>query len=362
MRVDFFNYNRVFGDVKESILCGIGNVIDSGIFINGKSVDSFEKIISKDIDSNFLGCSNGTDAITLALTATLNFSERRKKIIVPSFTFVATAMSAFRMNFDIVFVDCDPESFHPSVGNIISIIDKDTHAVIWPHLFGEPTDLRDLYRVCKKEGVFLIEDCAQSFMSFVEDSGRFVGTQGDFGTYSFFPVKNLGAFGDAGGVSFSDGNLRDYVVASRSHGYLKKYQSDYMGGNFRMDTIQAEILISIYKTFSEQINIRKSNAKYYIDNIDNDNIILPKLSAGHTWNQFTILVDNREKFINHMKSKNIDTQVYYPVPLHKNKVFDDSSILCNSESICKRVVSIPIYPGLRQCELDAVVSAIREFK
>lgn len=135
-----------------------------------------------------------------------------------------------------------------------------------------------------------------------------------------------------------------------------------MGGNFRMDTIQAEILISIYKTFSEQINIRKSNAKYYIDNIDNDNIILPKLSAGHTWNQFTILVDNREKFINHMKSKNIDTQVYYPVPLHKNKVFDDSSILCNSESICKRVVSIPIYPGLRQCELDAVVSAIREFK
>ena len=279
--------------------------------------------------------------------------------VCPSFTFIATAMSVARQGFDIGFVDVEFESFKPTVEMVIDKCCSNTVGVIWPHLFGEPTDITKLSRYCKNNGILLIEDCAQSFGSYVGEDH--VGLQGDFGCFSFFPTKNLGCFGDGGAIITNREDLNQKISRIKNHGCSKKYFSDRIGGNFRLDEIQASILNTLFLDINNHLSKRIENARLYERHIENEKIKKPEYKNGHSWNQYSLIVDDNHRFKNYMSDNNIATMIYYPYPLHKNPVFDKGESLLNTENLCKRVVSIPIYPGLKPAEIEKIIEVINEY-
>jgi dTDP-4-amino-4,6-dideoxygalactose transaminase len=268
-------------------------------------------------------------------------------------------MTAARQGYDVRFIDVASNTFKPTPEMIIEKCCSDTVGIIWPHLFGEPTNLHSLSVYCKEKNIVLIEDCAQSLGSYVDNVH--VGNQGDFGCFSFFPAKNLGAFGDAGAVITKDKEYFETLKKVKSHGYSEKYYSECLGSNFRLDTIQASILNTLFPYLEDRLLSRKSNALFYEKNLSNNLIKKPDVIEGHSWNQYTLIVDDNQRFQNYMTKNGISTMIYYPFPLHKNPVFDSGEKLLNTENLCKRVVSIPVYSGLRKDELEMITEKINEY-
>ena len=358
--INFFEYSRTYESLKKEICEDILQIINTGVFINGDSVKKFEKEMRDYLVANsFVGLSSGTDALIVAIMAAVN--KKKGNFIVPSFTFTATAMSPARLGYDIKFVDVDENSFTPSVKNVVQACDSETVGIIWPYLFGEPSDLEELYDYCKESGIVLIEDCAQSLGT--KNKGVFAGNVSDVGCYSFFPTKNLGCFGDGGGVSTNSEKIYEKIKRIKSHGYYdQKYNSTIIGGNFRLDTIQATILLRIFSKFENLIAQRKKNALFYDRNITNERIIKPEFTEGHTWNQYCLVVDDNIKFKKYLAKNNIQSNVYYPVPLHKNPVFDTGESLVNTEKLCSKIISIPIYPGLPKKSLVRITEAVNRYE
>lgn len=356
--VSFFNYNRVFEPIRDDIRRKFDDIIDSGIFINGPDVGEFEKRMSVRQGRSFIACSSGTDALGIALRV-VQTRTKRKEVLVPSFTFVASAMSATNLGFDVKFLDVAAGKYHPDVDNVISNVTSGTAAIIWPHLFGFTEDLTNLREFCDSSGVILIEDCAQSLESRSEYGGK-SGTFGHFSTFSFFPAKNLGAFGDAGGISACEEDLsliRDII----SHGCELKYSPYTLGGNYRMDTLQAGVLNVLLATLDSQIISRKNNAMIYASKIKSNWLELPKNSLGAAWNQFTITSSSRESLVDHLNKEGIASKIYYPIPLHRTELYNDGLNLVNTEKLCQEVLSLPIYPGLSNLEIERVISVVNSF-
>jgi len=357
--INFFDYSASYKDIKDELVCEIEKIIDSAVFINGESVNRFEIILSEYIKSKYsLGLSSGTDSLLVAIMASVK--KKKGNFIIPSFTFTATAMSPLRLGYDIKFVDTDKNFFKPSIQSVIELIDKDTVGVIWPYLFGEPTDISELYIYCKDNNVVLIEDCAQSMGTTIK--GKHVGNFSDVSCFSFFPTKNLGCFGDGGAMITSNKEINEKAKKIKSHGYYEqKYNSSIVGGNFRLDTIQAVVLIELFKKIDILLSLRHDNAKFYNNHIFNEKVIKPEFITGHSWNQYSLIVDCNKKFKRYMHKNNIQTNVYYPVPLHKNKVFNTCVELKNTEKLCNHIVSIPIYPGLSKQHLNRITEAVNKY-
>jgi UDP-2-acetamido-2-deoxy-ribo-hexuluronate aminotransferase len=358
--INFFKYNKSYAKNTDSIINSLTSIVNSGNFINGSEVDIFEESVSRYLSiDHFRGVSSGTDALIVAIMASVK--KKRGNFIVPSFTFTATAMSPVRLGYKVKFVDVEVSTFKPAIQSIIDACDKNTVGVIWPYLFGEPTDIEVLYNFCKERDIVLIEDCAQSLGTKIGD--KFAGNISHAGCFSFFPTKNLGAFGDAGGVATSHDDIHEKVKKIKSHGYYdQKYNSTIIGGNFRLDTIQAAILTEIFKNFDNLLKQRKSNALFYEQNINNRIIKKPEFSKGHSWNQYCLIVDNNEKFKNYLLNNGIQSNIYYPFPLHKNPVFDTGLSLINTEDLCSKIIAIPIYPGLEKSSLLKIVEVVNKYE
>ena len=355
MNIPLFDLHRVLKKHNQELVLAFEKCIDHGMFILGPDVDAFEKAFSEKINAKYcLGMSSGTDAL-LAILMALDL-EPESEIIVPSFTFVASASTIVRAGLKPVFVDLERGSFQASLQTIKQVWSDKTKGVMFVHLFGETTNLSEIKQFCDDNRAVLIEDCAQSY-------GSSFGTQGIAGAFSFFPAKNLGCLGDGGAIITNDDELFDKLKMIRLHGSREKYSYELLGGNFRLDTIQAAFLNVLLPHSNEWVVKRKNNAAYYNEHLYGLNdIIIPKMANDHSWNQYTLRTPRRDRLKEYLDINNIGNAIYYPHPLHKSKIFGLNNHLKEVEKRCKEVISIPVYPGLLSEEREYIVDKIRSFK
>lgn len=347
------------------------SVLKSSQFILGPENRAFEKEIGTMIGvQHAIAVSSGTDAILLALMA-LDI-KAGDEVICPSFTFFATAGCVVRAGAIPVFVDSDAASFNIDPDDVARKITTKTRAIIPVHLFGQCAGMDPIVELARGKGIRIIEDGAQALGATYK--GRQAGTIGDFGAFSFFPSKNLGGFGDSGLLVTNDGVLAERATLLRTHGAKPKYYHKFVGANFRMDDLQCALLRVKLPHYGDYTKGRQSNARYYAEKLGSiagigSKILLPKENPdhGHIWNQFTLRVRDgrRDELKEFLVSRQIGSEIYYPVPLHRQECFVEfrkrAGDLPVADQLAQEVLSIPVYPELRQEQLDEVIAAIAEF-
>lgn len=320
-----------------------------------------------------LGVSSGTDALVLALRSIAlerfgkEFFSPGDEILVPSFTFVASAESIVRAGGTPVFVDVNYDDCNVSPEAIEQAITPKTRGIVVVHLFGLPCNIRKIMEVARRHTLFVVEDCAQSFGA-KGTPARCTGTFGHCGCFSFFPTKNLGAFGDAGMVITNDAKRYGLLKALRNHGGEDKYNIDYIGYNARLDTIQAEVLRIKLKFVNRFLAQRRTIGSFYRKVLSSlpEHLIVPSSSPLHTFNQYTVKVlrNKRDALKQCLQERGIATQVYYPVPVHLMKVFKQyrkSGGLPVTEQLSREVLSLPVHPLLKKKEQEYIVGHIKRF-
>lgn len=368
MEVPLLDLKRQNCSLENEFKTVFENVFKSGQYILGPAVESFEKDCAHYLDvKNVIGVSSGTDALLLALMA-LGIGPG-DEVICPTFTFFATAGVIWRVGAKPVFVDMDPQTFNCDTVDIKNKITSKTKAIIPVHLFGQCADMDTIMKIAHSKGIWVIEDAAQAFGARYQ--GKCAGTLGTIGCFSFFPSKNLGGFGDAGCVVTNDNALAEKMKVLRVHGSKPKYYHAMVGGNFRIDTIQAALLQIKLKYLDSYALKRQDNAKQYNQFFDqNTSLPIEKpfvTREGHIYNQYVIRVKNglRHNLQSYLKEKGIGTEVYYPVPMHLLECFKGlgykRGALPVSELACDEVLAIPIFPELTQEEIAHVCKSIQEF-
>lgn len=374
MQVPLLDLKPQYQPLKDDIALAIERVVESQGFILGPEVSQFEEQVAQYCHSKFaLGVSSGTDALILALMG-LGIGEGDEVITSP-YTFFATAGSIARVGAKSVFVDIDPISYNLDVSQVEKKITGRTKAIMPVHLYGQCVEMDELCKISEKHGIPLIEDAAQAIGS--EYKGRRAGSFGGIGCFSFFPSKNLGAFGDAGLVTTDDEKLFEHLKIMRVHGGERRYYHDYVGGNFRIDALQAAILSVKLRHLESWTEGRRSNAATYRSLFEASGIagkdlksacvVLPEEGPHHRhiYNQYVIRVRDREKLINELTKEKIGTAIYYPLPLHLQKCFSDLGYkkgdLPQSESAADTTLAIPIFPELSVEQLEFVVHVIAGF-
>jgi dTDP-4-amino-4,6-dideoxygalactose transaminase len=355
-------YAAIRGEIDEAI----GRVVESQYFILGPEVTAFEEEIATFCGvSRAIGVSSGTDALLVALMA-LDVMPGDEIVTTP-FTFFATAGVIARLGARPVFVDIEAETFNIDPGRLADAIGPRTRAVVPVHLYGQCVD-PDVYTVAAGAGVPVVEDAAQAIGARDAD-GRSAGAVGLCGCFSFFPTKNLGGFGDAGLVTTNDDGFADLVEILRVHGGEQRYHHRRVGGNFRLDALQAAVLRVKLEHLRDWNEARRRNADRYCAliadaGLDAD-VRTPVDAAGHIYHQFVIRARNRDALRNHLRDRGIGSEVYYPLPLHLQECFSEMGGSAGdypvAEAAAREVLALPIYPELTEDQLGAVVDGIASF-
>ena len=368
MPVPLLDVNAQNHAIADELREAFDRVLESGRFIMGDEVEKFEASIAEFVGAKHaIGVSSGTDAILLSLMA-LGIGHG-DEVICPSFTFFATAGCIARTGAIPVFCDCHPDNFNIDFDSAEQCISDRTKAIIPVHLFGQSVDMDTCAAFAKKHDLAVIEDTAQSLGAKYRDKS--CGSMSDFGTYSFFPSKNLGGLGDGGLVVTQDDQLADTAAKMRNHGMHPKYYHQMVGGNFRLDALQAALLRVKFGHYAEYTERRQQNAAYYLEQLAGiDGITLPSIDDGntHIWNQFTLRVSDgkRDQLKQSLMDQGIGCDVYYPVPMHKQECFaaqaqDARTSLTVTDQLATEVLSIPVYPELNREQQDLVISALLDF-
>jgi len=364
MSVPFFDLKIQHAAIRKEIDSAISKVIDSAQFILGQTVADFEADCAKYHGAKYaIGVASGTDALHLALRA-IGIKEGDEVITSP-FTFVATAESITYTGAKPVFVDIDPVSFNLDPDKIKQNITNKTKAIIPVHLYGQPSNIDAIMKIAREYGLKVVEDSAQAIGAKVGD--RHVSTIGDAGCLSFFPTKNLGAFGDGGMVITNDDKIYDSVKVLRAIGSRVTYHYEVIGYNSRLDALQAAILKVKLRYLEKWIEARRKNAALYDELLKGSDVITPKESKGirHTYNQYTIRTKKRVQLLAHLKERGMGAMVYYPLSLHLQKIYEylghKIGSFPSAEVAQNEVISLPIFPELNESQITEVASAIKEF-
>lgn len=368
MKVPLLDVNAQNHPIADELRDAFERVLASGYFIMGAEVEKFEAGAAQYLGvKHAIGVSSGTDAILLALMA--QGIGHGDEVICPSFTFFATAGCIARTGATPVFCDCHPDTFNIDFASAENCVTERTKAVIPVHLFGQSADMDACKAFASKHGLAIIEDTAQSMGA--RYNGQSCGAMGDFGTYSFFPSKNLGGLGDGGLLVTQDEGLAETATKMRNHGMHPRYYHQMIGGNFRLDALQAALLSVKFSHYTDYTRGRQQNAAYYLEQLhDVAGIILPTTGAGneHIWNQFTIRVldGRRDELKQALLDQGIGCEIYYPVPMHQQQCFAHLAPHAKvsftvTEQLALEVLSIPVYPELSRTQQDIVVSAIKDF-
>ncbi|MDR1005888.1 MAG: DegT/DnrJ/EryC1/StrS family aminotransferase [Bacteroidales bacterium] len=361
-----------YNKIKSEVDAAIQEVIDSTAFVKGAKVNEFETNLAKFMGvKHVIGVGNGTDALQIALMS-LGL-KRHDEVIVPDFTFIASAEVIALLGLTPVFVDVDYDTFNLVPRSLKKSITPKTRAVIPVHLFGQAAEMEEINKIAKEYNLFVIEDNAQAIgADYIFKDGRQqkLGTIGDIGCTSFFPSKNLGCFGDGGAVFTNDDTLAEKIRIIANHGMKKRYYHDMLGMNSRLDTLQAAILDIKLKYLADYCAKRHDAAMYYNKELGNiKNLSVPSTApfSTHVFHQYTLKVKDgkRNALKEHLEARNIPSMIYYPVPLHKQNVFKFSSrvgdVLYNSIKLTDEVLSLPMHTELTQEQQDHIINAIREF-
>ena len=360
---DATNQYQALAAEIESKVCA---VMASGRYIMGPQVKEFEAQFANYLGSEYvISCNSGTDALHLALRA-LGIGSGDEVITTP-FTFIATTEAIGIVGATPVFADVNLNTYNIDPKAIETKITERTKAILVVHLYGRPCEMSAIMAIARKYNLKVIEDCAQATGAVWGD--RKVGTIGDIGCFSFFPTKNLGCFGDGGAVATADPALAERVEYLRRHGGKVKYQHSEIGLNSRLDTVQATVLL-VKLSYLEQWNAaRTAIANYYFEQLAaTEGIVLPTVLQGgaSVWNQFTLRVVNgwRDRVQSFLKQRGIGSAVYYPIPLHLQKVHADLGYLPgslpNSEKLSDEVLSLPIFPELSRTAQQTVVETLKQ--
>jgi dTDP-4-amino-4,6-dideoxygalactose transaminase len=364
VKVPLLDLKAQYATIKNEVLTAIAEVLDSQVCIGGPKVAELERKVAALSDSKFaVGVSSGTDALLASLMA-LNIGPS-DEVITTSFTFFATAGSISRTGALPVFVDIDQRTYNLDPSKIEAAITGRTKAIIPVHLYGQMCDMDPIMEIAAKHNLYVIEDAAQSISATYK--GRKAGSIGTVGCFSFFPSKNLGGAGDGGMIVTNDPALHERLVAMRSHGSESKYYHKYVGGNFRLDSLQAAILLVKLPHLGDWSEARRRNAAYYDLAFASSRVQTPWISPDciSIFNQYTIRVSNRDLLIQALKQEGIGAEIYYPLPLHEQACFAGKcrafGPLRASEIASQSVLSLPIYPELAQDQLDCVAESVLRF-
>lgn len=372
VKVPTLDLKRQHSPLYSEIESAVSQVIRSGHAILGPSVEEFEKNAAAHLGvKHALGVSSGTDALVLSLRA-LGIGAGDKVLTSP-FTFFATCSAILNVGAEPVFADIDPETYCLDPQSVEKVLtgdkDRKIKCIVPVHLYGQSADMETLKTLTTKHGAFLVEDAAQAFGT--KYKGKFVGGLGDFGCFSFFPTKNLGAYGDAGLITTNDPKLYEKAKMLRAHGSRVKYHHVAVGGNYRLDTIQAAILNVFISHVENWIEQRRDIARKYQGYLTKvlTQVSLPIESTDslHSYHQYTLRVLNggRDSLAAYLQEKGIASTVYYPIPCHLQealRAFGGSKIrFPKAEQAAQEVLSIPVFPGMSDTEVNTVASAIKEW-
>ncbi len=367
--VPLLDLKAQYATLREEIEPVVKEVIESQYFILGPRVKAFEENAAAYCQSKYaLGVSSGTDALLIALMAI--GIQPGDEVITTDYSFFATAGCISRLNAVPVFVDIDPVTFNIDPAKIEEKITGKTKAIIPVHLYGQSADMEPILEIAEKHNIRVIEDAAQAIGT-EYSAGRRAGTMGDIGCFSFFPSKNLGGFGDGGMVTTNDEALFTKLSYLRNHGAHPKYYHKMIGGNFRLDALQAAVLDVKLKHLDEWTAGRQKNARYYNAGLARRDlgewVQAPQSLPGyrHIYNQYILRVKRRDDLLAFLKSRQIGCEIYYPVAFNNQECFASLGYkkgdFPQAEKAADETLAIPIYPELRDEQKDYVLDCIREF-
>jgi len=361
-------YLRIKPEVDKAIF----NVLDHGQFINGPEVHTFEQALEKYLDIPYvIPCANGTDALQIALMAI--GCQPGDEIIVPAFTYVATAEVIALLQLKPVMIDVDYESFLSTPELIEAAITAKTKAIVPVHLYGQMSDMKKIMELADRYKIFVIEDNAQAIgADYIHPTGsRYKsGTLGHIGCTSFFPSKNLGCFGDGGALMCQDAELADKIRMISNHGQKKRYYHDLIGVNSRLDSIQAAVLNIKLKYLDEYCQARQKVALAYTQAFEDIPAILTPAEVAystHVYHQYTLKIADgrRDALSEYLNEKKIPNMIYYPVPLYAQLAFipfrGEVNYLPVTDKLCQEVISLPIHTEMQTADLDQIIEAVRSF-
>ncbi|HEY0810247.1 MAG TPA: DegT/DnrJ/EryC1/StrS family aminotransferase [Longimicrobiales bacterium] len=369
MSVPLLDLQRQYTTIKSEIDNAVMRVVASQRFILGPEVEKLEQAIASYTGSKHaIGCASGTDALLLALKALP--LEPDDEVIVPAFTFFATAGAVWNAGMKPVFADNDPRSFNMTAEQVDAALTPRTRAVVVVHLYGQMAPMREIMTLARKRNLYVIEDAAQSLGAWQQYDGtkQQSGTIADLGCYSFFPSKNLGGFGDGGMMVTNDDALAERLLKLRVHGGRQMYHHEMVGTNSRLDALQAAVLAAKLPHLDGWAEKRRKHAATYDAAFaDHDAIQSPHVDGGnyHVFNQYTLRVRNRDALKAHLDKEGVGNAIYYPVPLHLQECFASLGFkrgdLPEAEKAAQEAISIPVFPELRADEQNQVVDSIRNF-
>lgn len=365
MEVPFLDLKAQYAQIKNQVLAAVSDVLESQVCIGGPKIAELEDQIAALSGCQYaVGVSSGTDALLCSLMS-LDIGPGDEVITTP-FTFFGTAGAIARTGAKPVFVDIDPRTYNIDPALIERRITRQTKVIIPVHLYGQMAEMDPIMEVANRHGIPVIEDAAQAIGATYQ--GRQAGSIGAVACFSFYPTKNLGACGDAGMIVTNDARLRDRMSMMRNHGGDRKYFHRYVGGNFRLDPIQAAILLVKLPYLRKWSEARRQNAAYYDRHFRGTALRTPCVHPDcvSIYHQYVIEVDRREEMIAHLHAKGVGCEVYYPLSLDQQECFQRFGY--NSESRCPkssraagRVLALPVYPELTPTMQDYVIGAVREF-
>ena len=373
MNIQMVDLKAQYSHIQAEVDAAVLDVIRSTAFINGPKVQSFKEAFGKYLDArHIIPCANGTDALQIALMA-LDL-QPGDEVIVPAFTYVATAEVIALLRLTPVMVDVDPDTFNLTAELFEAAITPRTKAVVPVHLFGQSCDMESIMQVANKHGIWVVEDNAQAIgadYTFSDGRVQKTGTLGHIGCTSFYPSKNLGAYGDGGALYTNDDILGPKCAMMANHGQVKRYYHDAIGVNSRLDAMQAVVLEIKLRHLDQYAEARQQAAAYYDEafgTIDALQVPTRQHNSSHVFHQYTLLVKDgrRDELAAFLKERGIPSMIYYPVPLYKQNAYKslipaDFAELPVTEALCQSVISLPMHTELDEAALSYITNSVQDF-
>jgi len=364
-KIPYSTMARMHAAIRPQLDAAYRRVLDSGWYIQGEENRQFGKEFAQYCGARYcVGVGNGLDAVYLALKA-LGVGTG-DEVIVPSHTFIATALAVVDTGAVPVFCEVEEQGFSIDADSIEKHITGRTKAVVAVHLYGLTAPMDPICRICKAHGLYLVEDCAQAHGASYQ--GKKAGTFGDAGAFSFYPGKNLGALGDGGAIVTNDPKTAEKAAALSNYGSLRKYVHEYMGTNSRLDELQAAFLRVKLKYLDQWNQERNALARRYLQEIHNPKVVLPCVPGEeyyHVWHIFAVRCAQRDDLKKHLEECGIETGIHYPVPMHLQKAFASlhgyKGQYPKAERIAQTQLSLPLYIGMTEEEICAVTEAVNLF-
>lgn len=362
IKVPFASFKPLHTRIEKDIMAEFQKVYQDSWFINGKKVEEFQSNFAEYCGSKYcIGCGNGLEAIELILRG--YGIKEGDEVIVSAHTFIASALAISKTGATPVLVEPNENYCLIDPDKIEEKITEKTKAIIAVQLYGQACDMDKINQIAKKHGLKVIEDAAQAHGALY--NGKKVGSLSDAAAFSFYPGKNLGALGDAGAVVTSDYELAQRVLEYANYGSIEKYHHNVKGTNSRMDELQASFLNIKLKLLDETNDYRREVANKYLEGIDNPEIILPKVAPTneHVWHLFVVRTQQRDELQKYLEEKGISTVIHYPIPINKQLAYKELNNMRFpiAEDIANSVLSLPMYYGMSDSEIDYVIDTINSF-